>query len=68
MKTIQVKDILDIYKMCGLTGEESTIIRNTLNLGTLSRKINLGTTTITSHSTVKKLNISTLEKKEKSKR
>ena len=40
MKTIQVKDILDIYKMCGLTGEESTIIRNTLNLGTLNRKIN----------------------------
>lgn len=43
METIQVKDILDIYKLCGLNGDENTVIRNSINLGTLKRRLNLET-------------------------
>ena len=54
MKTIQVKDILDIYKLCGLNGDENTVIRNSINLGTLKRRLNLGSSTDNLHSTIVK--------------
>lgn len=56
MKTIQVKDILDIYKLCGLNGDENTVIRNSINLGTLKRRLNLGSSTDSLHSTIVKSN------------
>ena len=56
MKTIQVKDILDIYKLCGLNGDENTVIRNSINLGTLKRRLNLGSSTDHLHSTIVKSN------------
>lgn len=39
METILTKEILDIYKLCGLSGQENTMIRNSINLGTLDRKL-----------------------------
>ncbi len=56
MKTIQVKDILDIYKLCVLNGDENTVIRNSINLGTLKRRLNLGNATDSLHSTIVKSN------------
>lgn len=56
METIQVKDILDIYKLCGLNGDENTVIRNSINLGTLKRRLNLGNSTDNLHSTIVKSN------------
>ena len=56
MKTIQVKDILDIYKLCGLNGDENTVIRNSINLGTLKQRLNLGSSTDSLHSTIVKSN------------
>ena len=56
MKTIQVKDILDIYKICVLNGDENTVIRNSINLGTLKRRLNLGNATDSLHSTIVKSN------------
>ena len=56
MKTIQVKDILDIYKLCVLNGDENTVIRNSINLGTLKRRLNLGSSTDSLHSTIVKSN------------
>ena len=56
MKTIQVKDILDIYKLCGLNGDENTVITNSINLGTLKRRLNLGSSTDSLHSTIVKSN------------
>ena len=56
MKTIQVKDILDIYKLCVLNGDENTVIRNSINLSTLNRKLNLRNATDSLHSTIVKSN------------
>ena len=56
MKTIQVQDILDLYKICGLSGDESTVIRSSINLGTLKRRLNLGSSTDSLHSTIVKSN------------
>ena len=39
METILTKEILDIYKLCGLSGQENTMIRNSINLGTLDRRL-----------------------------
>lgn len=39
METILTKEILDIYKICGLSGQENTMIRNSINLGTLDRRL-----------------------------
>lgn len=42
MKTIQVKDILDIYKLCGLNGDENTVIRNSINFRYTKAKSKFG--------------------------
>ena len=42
MKTIQVKDIFDIYKLCGLNGDENTVIRNSINFRYTKAKSKFG--------------------------
>lgn len=42
MKTIQVDEILAIYKACGLDGSSQPQIRQQINTGTLGRRLNTG--------------------------
>lgn len=42
MKTIDMEHILNLYRKCNVDGNGGGVIRNTLNLGTLSNTLNLG--------------------------
>ena len=43
MRTIEMTEILDLYKKCHVNNNESSQpIRNTVNIGTLNNKLNLG--------------------------
>lgn len=42
MKTISIDEIMKIYKVCGLSGNESIGIRSQINTGTLNRQLNTG--------------------------
>lgn len=39
METISINDILKLYETCGLIDVQNFTMRNTLNVGTLDRKI-----------------------------
>lgn len=40
MNTITVGEIMELYKKCGLSGENGSKIRTTINTGTMSNKLN----------------------------
>lgn len=42
MKTITIDEIMKIYKVCGLSGNDSIGIRSQINTGTLNRQLNTG--------------------------
>lgn len=43
MKTIEMSEILNLYRKCGIEDTvQNGAMRNTLNLGTLNNKLNIG--------------------------
>ena len=43
MKTIEMTEILNLYRKCGIDNtSKNGIVRNTLNSGTLNNKLNIG--------------------------
>ncbi len=43
MQTITTEEIISLYKKCDVSVDKSKYIRNTINLGTLNNKLNIGT-------------------------